>query len=119
MLPAIAGPGNTGSRLPKIPTSMQINQELKQAIHKIIFSNFEKIKVIFYFHLSHTKIFLFLFISFSVLVLAAVRVKSTDDDVLKYQIYNTNSKVVVNYSMKDFDALFFEFSDKKMTLNFL
>lgn len=43
----------------------------------------------------------------------AVRVKSTDDDVLKYQIYNTNSKVVVNYSMKDFDPLFFEFSDKK------
>jgi hypothetical protein len=35
------------------------------------------------------------------------------DNVLKEQIYNANKKVVINYSMKDFDALFFEFSDKK------
>lgn len=37
----------------------------------------------------------------------------TTDDVLKEQIYNANKKVVLNYSMKEFDALFFEFSDKK------
>lgn len=43
----------------------------------------------------------------------------TADDVLKEQIYNANKKVVVNYSMKDFDALFFEFSDKKSNPNII
>jgi hypothetical protein len=43
----------------------------------------------------------------------------TADDVLKEQIYNTNKKVVVNYSMKEFDALFFEFSDKKSDPNII
>tara|TARA_R110002124_G_scaffold245201_1_gene410326 strand:+ start:173 stop:514 length:342 start_codon:yes stop_codon:yes gene_type:complete len=41
------------------------------------------------------------------------------DDALKEQIYNANKKVVVNYSMKDFDALFFESSDKKSDPNIL
>lgn len=41
-----------------------------------------------------------------------LNLKSTDY-ALKEQIYNANKKAVVNYSIKDFDALFFEFSDKK------
>jgi hypothetical protein len=41
----------------------------------------------------------------------------SEDDVLKDQIYNANKKSVLNYSMKDFDALFFEFSDKKSDPN--
>jgi hypothetical protein len=67
------------------------------------------------------KIFLLLFIFFLAKPCSAKQSgsKSTDDDVLKKQIYNTNSKVVVTYSMKDFGPLFFEFSDKKTTLNFL
>lgn len=40
-------------------------------------------------------------------------VAKSADDVLKEQIYNANKKVVANYSLKDFDALFFEFSNKK------
>jgi hypothetical protein len=35
------------------------------------------------------------------------------DDLLKETLYNANKKVVTNYSMKDFDALFFEFFEKK------
>lgn len=41
----------------------------------------------------------------------------TADDALKEQIYNANKKVVVNYSMKEFDALFFEFSNKRSDPN--
>ena len=60
------------------------------------------------------KIILFLTILFiSVASYPQQSVSKTADDVLKEQIYNANKKVVVNYSMKDFDALFFEFSDKK------
>ena len=35
------------------------------------------------------------------------------DDLLKETIYNANKKVVTNFTMKDFDALFFEFFEKK------
>lgn len=41
------------------------------------------------------------------------------DALLKEQIYNANKKIVINYSMKDFDTLFFEFSDKKSDPNIL
>ncbi|MDG2431044.1 hypothetical protein [Flavobacterium sp.] len=37
----------------------------------------------------------------------------TSDDTLKEQIYNVNKKVVVNYSMKDFEMLFLEFLNIK------
>ncbi len=35
------------------------------------------------------------------------------DDVLKETIYKANKSKVLNYSMKDFEKLFFEFSNKK------
>lgn len=35
------------------------------------------------------------------------------DDLLKETIYNENRKAVMNFSMKDFDKLFFEFFNKK------
>lgn len=42
---------------------------------------------------------------------------NTTDDVLKETIYNENKTKVLNYSMKDFEKLFFEFSDKKFDPN--
>lgn len=41
------------------------------------------------------------------------------DQVLKDSIYNANKKKVLNYSMKDFDALFFEFFEKKANPNLI
>ena len=35
------------------------------------------------------------------------------DDLLKETIYNANKRTVMNFTMKDFDALFFEFFQKK------
>jgi hypothetical protein len=35
------------------------------------------------------------------------------DSTLKDSIYNANKKKVYNFSLKEFDQLFFEFSDKK------
>jgi len=65
-------------------------------------------------------IVLFLLIMFSFKLSFAQQPKvQSADDALKEQIYNANKKVVVNYSMKDFDALFFEFSDKKSDPNIL
>lgn len=37
------------------------------------------------------------------------------DAVLKDSIYNANKSIVLNFSMKQFDALFFEFFDKKVS----
>ena len=41
------------------------------------------------------------------------------DDFLKETIYNANKKKVMNFTMKDFDALFFEFFQKKANNNLL
>lgn len=41
------------------------------------------------------------------------------DDVLKDTIYKANKTKVLNYSMKDFEKLFFEFNDKKYDQNIL
>jgi hypothetical protein len=41
------------------------------------------------------------------------------DDVLKDSIYNANKTKVLNYSMKDFEKLFFEYNDKKFDQNLL
>ena len=35
------------------------------------------------------------------------------DDLLKETIYNANKKTVMNFTMKDFDKLFFDFFQKK------
>ncbi|CAM4177004.1 hypothetical protein FLWE109334_14090 [Flavobacterium weaverense] len=39
--------------------------------------------------------------------------KNSADADVKERIYEANKVKVLNYSFKDFDALFFEFSDKK------
>jgi hypothetical protein len=41
------------------------------------------------------------------------------DDFLKDSIYNANKTKVLNYSMGDFEKLFFEFNDKKFDQNIL
>lgn len=41
------------------------------------------------------------------------------DADLKDKIYKENRAKVLNFSMKDFDRLFFEFSDKKATTNLI
>ena len=47
-------------------------------------------------------------------VTKAQEIKGDDNDfLLKDRIYNSNKKKVLNYSMKQFDALFFDFSSKK------
>ncbi len=37
----------------------------------------------------------------------------TNDDLLKETLFNANKVKVLNFSLKEFDALFFEFFDKK------
>jgi hypothetical protein len=46
------------------------------------------------------------------------KINSTDE-ALKESIYKANKTKVLNYSMKDFEKLFFEFSDKKFDPNVL
>ena len=47
-------------------------------------------------------------------VTKAQEIKVNDNDfLLKERIYEKNKKKVLNYSMKQFDALFFDFSSKK------
>ncbi|HSN48898.1 MAG TPA: hypothetical protein VLR29_09070 [Flavobacterium sp.] len=41
------------------------------------------------------------------------------DELLKDSIYNENKTKVLNYSMGDFEKLFFEFNDKKFDPNIL
>lgn len=41
------------------------------------------------------------------------------DDLLKDSIYNENKTKVLNYSMGDFEKLFFEFNEKKFDPNIL
>jgi hypothetical protein len=38
---------------------------------------------------------------------------NTADALLKENIYNENKKKITNYSLKEFDTLFFEFFEKK------
>ena len=47
-------------------------------------------------------------------VTKAQEIKVNDNEfLLKQRIYEKNKKKVLNYSMKQFDALFFDFSSKK------
>ena len=48
---------------------------------------------------------------------AQEKIVSTNDMLLKETIYNENRVKVLNFSLKEFDALFFEFSDKKSNPN--
>lgn len=51
------------------------------------------------------------FISFTALAQPALIFN--EDKQLKDSLYNVNRRVVVNYTMKEFDTLFFEFFEKK------
>jgi hypothetical protein len=52
-------------------------------------------------------------------IFAQEKKANSEDVVLKDSIYNANKTKVLNYSMKDFDKLFFEFNDKKFDQNIL
>jgi len=57
-------------------------------------------------------IILFLNIFFGSLY-AQQKIANTQDSLLKDSIYMANKNEVMNYSLKEFDHLFFEFSNKK------
>lgn len=44
---------------------------------------------------------------------AQTRQFSTEDQLLQDSIYNSNKKKILNFSMKEFDTLFFEFFNRK------
>lgn len=68
---------------------------------------------------SMKKLFLFLLLLF-VTILSAQDIPNGDKDKpLKEQIYAANKKKIMNYSKKQFDALFFEFFEKKNSSNIL
>ena len=60
-------------------------------------------------------IIVFFVLTFS--ITKAQDIKVDDNDfLLKERIYEKNKKKVLNYSMKQFDALFFDFSSKKASV---
>ncbi|MFI0490584.1 hypothetical protein [Flavobacterium sp.] len=66
------------------------------------------------------KIILVMALSFSLnAVFAQENNVNTADNFLKETIYNKNKKVVANFTIKDFDKLFFEFSEKKSSDNLI
>jgi hypothetical protein len=56
---------------------------------------------------------------FILLFLNSAFAQDKGDAELKEQIYNENKAKVLNFSMKDFDHLFFEFVDKKAMPNLI
>lgn len=58
-------------------------------------------------------ILLLIVLLFSKFLYAQEKKSNSADDFLKETIYNENKKTVMNFSMKDFDKLFFEFFEKK------
>lgn len=62
-------------------------------------------------------IIIILVLFFAIGVQAQEKKLNLADEALKESIYNQNKKAVMNFSMKDFEALFFEFSDKKFDSN--
>jgi hypothetical protein len=61
------------------------------------------------------QILLFLWLTFTVGTNLSAQSKklSLDDQILQDSLYKSNKKKVLNFSMKEFDALFFEFFTKK------
>jgi hypothetical protein len=62
----------------------------------------------------------FLLLAFLVAIqpfFAQEKKQKTADDILKDSIYGANKAKVLNYTMKDFEKLFFEFNDKKFDPN--
>ena len=62
------------------------------------------------------KVIFLLVFTFSNIKAQEIKVSSSDA-ILKERIYQENKEKVSNYSMKQFDALFFDFFDKKSNLN--
>lgn len=60
---------------------------------------------------------LFFILFFSKTSFAQNSTKKSVDTVLKEQLYEANKKQVMNFSMKEFDELFFEFAEKKSNAN--
>ena len=55
----------------------------------------------------------FLIFSINDSVYAQVKKLSVDDQLLQDSIYKSNKKKVLNFSMKEFDELFFEYFNRK------
>lgn len=64
-------------------------------------------------NLLKTILFSFLFLCISINGDAQTKKLPIDDQILQDSIYKSNKKKVLNLSMKEFDALFFEFFNKK------
>ena len=62
--------------------------------------------------------FFFALVTFT-LILAQEQKAQSADDLMKDSIYKANKTKVLNYSMKDFEKLFFEFTEKKFDPNIL
>ena len=72
--------------------------------------------------MSKTKLVVFCAIAFFLSLfhqtVSAQEIHVTDNDtLLKEEIYNENRVKVLNFSLKEFDALFFEFFNKKANPN--
>jgi len=61
------------------------------------------------------QVILFSFLLFLISASAGAQTKklSIDDQLLQDSIYKSNKKKVLNFSMKDFDTLFFEYFNRK------
>ncbi len=67
------------------------------------------------------KLFFICFLIFSINdnTYAQAKKLSVDDQLLQDSIYKSNKKKVLNFSMKDFDALFFEYFEHKNDPNIM
>ena len=64
-------------------------------------------------------LFIFLIILISEATCAQVKKLPVDDQLLQDSIYKSNKKKVLNFSMKEFDALFFEYFNRKNDENII
>ena len=58
-------------------------------------------------------LFVFLIILFNNTTYAQVKKLSVDDQLIQDSIYKSKKKKVLNFSMKEFDTLFFEYFNRK------
>jgi hypothetical protein len=61
----------------------------------------------------------FIFLGCMPVALAQVKTKNSADEILKDSIFKKNKKRIMNFSLKEFDALFFEFFQKKAAATIL
>lgn len=59
----------------------------------------------------------FLIFPINAITYAQVKKLSVDDQLLQDSIYKSNKKKVLNFSIKEFDALFFEYFNRKNDSN--